>query len=34
MKYRSRVDIAAAILEITKEGARKSSIMYQAYPLF
>ena len=31
MKYRSRIDIAAAILENTIEGARRTMIMYQAY---
>ena len=34
MKYRSRTDIAAAILLITKEGALKSKIMYGCYLSF
>ena len=31
MKYRSRIDIAAAILENTIEGSRRTLIMYKAY---
>ena len=31
MKYRSRVDIASAILEIAREGARRTEILYKAY---
>ena len=31
MKYRSRTDIAAAILEISLEGAIKTKIMYKAF---
>ena len=34
MKYRSRVDIIAAILEIAQGGARKSRIMYRAFLSF
>ena len=30
MKYRSRTDIVALILEATKEGAAKTKIMYKA----
>lgn len=31
MKYRSRLDIAAAILEIAQGGAIKTRIMYRAF---
>ena len=31
MKYRSRTDIVALILEATKEGAVKTKIMYKAF---
>ncbi len=31
MKYRSRSDIIASILETTKQGATKTRIMYQSY---
>ena len=31
MKYRSRIDIMATILEATRVGASKTKIMYQAY---
>lgn len=31
MKYRSSTDIAAAILEVIKDGARRTMIMYGAY---
>ena len=31
MKYRSRTDIVALILEATKEGAAKKKIMYKAF---
>lgn len=31
MKYRSRTDIAAAILEIAKNGTLKTTIMYKAF---
>ena len=31
MKFRSRIDIAAAILENTIEGSRRTLIMYKAY---
>ena len=31
MKYRSRTDIAAAILQIAKNGAIKTHIMYKAF---
>ena len=31
MKYRSRTDIVALILEATKEGAAKRKIMYKAF---
>jgi predicted transcriptional regulator len=31
VKYRSRTDIAAAILENTIEGARRTQLMYKAY---
>ena len=31
MQYRSRADIAAAILKITKNGAIKTHIMYRAF---
>lgn len=31
MQYRSRQDIAAAILEIAKEGTIKTRIMYRAF---
>lgn len=31
MKYRSRTDIAALILEATLEGAGKTRIMYKAF---
>ena len=34
MKYRSRMDIAAAILEIAKDGAIKTRIMYKAFLSF
>ena len=34
MKYRSRTDIAAAILEIALEGAIKTKIMYRAFLSF
>ncbi|HEX2014173.1 MAG TPA: winged helix-turn-helix domain-containing protein [Nitrososphaera sp.] len=34
MKYRSRTDIAAAILEIAIEGAIKTKIMYKAFLSF
>ncbi|HKU48757.1 MAG TPA: winged helix-turn-helix domain-containing protein, partial [Nitrososphaera sp.] len=34
MKYRSRTDIAAAILEISLEGAIKTKIMYKAFLSF
>lgn len=34
MKYRSRTDIAAAILEIALEGAIKTKIMYKAFLSF
>jgi predicted transcriptional regulator len=31
MKYRSRTDIVALILEATQEGAAKTKIMYKAF---
>lgn len=31
MKYRSRTDIVALILEATKDGAAKTKIMYKAF---
>jgi predicted transcriptional regulator len=31
VKYRSRTDIAAAILQIVKDGAIKTHIMYRAF---
>ena len=31
MKYRSRTEIVAMILEIASQGARKTKIMYKAY---
>lgn len=34
MKYRSRTDIAAAILEIALEGSIKTKIMYKAFLSF
>ena len=34
MKYRSRMDIAAAILEIAQDGAIKTRIMYSAFLSF
>ena len=34
MKYRSRMDIAAAILEIALEGSNKTRIMYGAFLSF
>lgn len=34
MKYRSRTDIAAAILDIALEGAIKTRIMYKAFLSF
>ncbi|WP_148681057.1 winged helix-turn-helix domain-containing protein [Candidatus Nitrososphaera gargensis] len=34
MKYRSRTDIAAAMLEIALDGAIKTKIMYKAYLSF
>ena len=34
MKYRSRTDIAAAILEISLDGAIKTKIMYKAFLSF
>ncbi len=34
MKYRSRTDIAAAILEIALESAIKTKIMYKAFLSF
>ena len=34
MKYRSRTDIAAAILEIAIDGAIKTKIMYKAFLSF
>lgn len=34
MKYRSRMDIAAAILEIAQDGAIKTRIMYNAFLSF
>ena len=34
MKYRSRTDIAAAILEIAQGGAIKTRIMYRAFLSF
>ena len=34
MKYRSRTDIAAAILEIAIDGAIKTRIMYKAFLSF
>ena len=34
MKYRSRTDIAAAILEIALDGAIKTKIMYKAFLSF
>lgn len=34
MKYRSRMDIAAAILEIAQGGAIKTRIMYKAFLSF
>lgn len=34
MKYRSRTDIAAAILEIALDGAIKTRIMYKAFLSF
>lgn len=34
MKYRSRTDIAAAILEIAVDGAIKTRIMYSAFLSF
>lgn len=34
LKYRSRTDIAAAILEISLEGAIKTKIMYKAFLSF
>ncbi len=34
MKYRSRTDIAAAILEIAVDGAIKTKIMYKAFLSF
>ncbi len=34
MRYRSRMDIIAAILETAKEGAIKTKIMYRAFLSF
>lgn len=34
MKYRSRMDIAAAILDISQDGAIKTKIMYSAFLSF
>ncbi|MGI0021033.1 MAG: winged helix-turn-helix domain-containing protein [Nitrososphaera sp.] len=34
MKYRSRMDITSAILEIAEEGAIKTKIMYRAFLSF
>ena len=34
MKYRSRTDIAAAMLEIALDGAIKTKIMYKAFLSF
>ena len=34
VKYRSRTDIAAAILEISVDGAIKTKIMYKAFLSF
>lgn len=34
MKYRSRTDIAAAILDIAVDGAIKTKIMYKAFLSF
>lgn len=34
MKYRSRMDIAAAILDIAQDGAIKTKIMYRAFLSF
>lgn len=34
MKYRSRMDIAAAILQIAEEGSIKTKIMYRAFLSF
>ena len=34
MKYRSRMDIAAAILEIAQHGAIKTQIMFRAFLSF
>ena len=34
MKYRSRIDIAAAILEIANGGSIKTRIMYKAFLSF
>lgn len=34
MKYRSRTDIAAAILEIAVDGSIKTKIMYKAFLSF
>jgi predicted transcriptional regulator len=34
MKYRSRTDIAAAILEIALDGSIKTKIMYKAFLSF
>ena len=34
MKYRSRTDIAAAMLEIAVDGAIKTKIMYKAFLSF
>ncbi|AIF85519.1 putative transcriptional regulator [Candidatus Nitrososphaera evergladensis SR1] len=34
MKNRSRLDIAAAVLDIAESGARKTEIMYQAFLSF
>jgi predicted transcriptional regulator len=31
MKYRSRMDIAAAILDVAQGGALKTKIMYTAF---
>ncbi|UVS70621.1 winged helix-turn-helix domain-containing protein [Nitrososphaera viennensis] len=34
MRYRSRMDIASAILDVAKDGALKTAIMYKAYMSF
>ncbi len=34
MKYRSRTDIAAAVLDAARDGALKTQMMYKAVPSF